>query len=112
MSPLVALPAVIPSPTQSAWYLGPLPIRPYALCILMGILVAVQLSERLSIIFHVLDDICRENEIKARICKPDAADVALLNRPQSFHVAVAGGLSAGIEPHDRAEAEVAQEPKI
>ncbi|HEY6794551.1 MAG TPA: prolipoprotein diacylglyceryl transferase [Kineosporiaceae bacterium] len=37
---------MIPSPTQSVWYLGPLPVRAYALCILMGILVAVQFGER------------------------------------------------------------------
>lgn len=41
-----AVPAVIPSPTQSVWYLGPLPIRAYALCILLGILVAIRLGER------------------------------------------------------------------
>jgi prolipoprotein diacylglyceryl transferase len=38
--------AVIPSPTQGVWYLGPIPIRAYALCILVGILVAVRLGER------------------------------------------------------------------
>jgi prolipoprotein diacylglyceryl transferase len=37
---------MIPSPTQGVWYLGPLPVRAYALCILMGILIAVQLGER------------------------------------------------------------------
>lgn len=38
--------AVIPSPTQSVWYLGPIPVRAYALCILVGILVAIRLGER------------------------------------------------------------------
>ncbi|WP_040160992.1 prolipoprotein diacylglyceryl transferase [Mobilicoccus massiliensis] len=33
--------AAIPSPEQAVWYLGPLPIRAYALCILAGIVVAL-----------------------------------------------------------------------
>ncbi|MDC5695885.1 prolipoprotein diacylglyceryl transferase [Intrasporangium calvum] len=40
------LPAEIPSPTQSVWYLGPVPIRAYAMCILAGIVVAVWLTQR------------------------------------------------------------------
>lgn len=40
------LQASIPSPTQSVWHLGPLPIRAYALCIIAGILVAVWLTAR------------------------------------------------------------------
>ena len=40
------LPSVIPSPTQGVWYLGPLPIRAYALCILLGIVVAAWLGEK------------------------------------------------------------------
>lgn len=31
---------MIPSPTASVWWLGPVPIRAYALCILTGIAVA------------------------------------------------------------------------
>jgi prolipoprotein diacylglyceryl transferase len=38
--------ASIPSPTQSVWHLGPLPIRAYAICIILGILVAVWLTTR------------------------------------------------------------------
>jgi prolipoprotein diacylglyceryl transferase len=38
--------AYIPSPTRSVWHLGPLPIRAYALCIIVGILVAVWLTTR------------------------------------------------------------------
>jgi prolipoprotein diacylglyceryl transferase len=38
--------AAIPSPTQGVWDLGPLPVRAYALCILVGILVAVRLGDR------------------------------------------------------------------
>ncbi|MCU1690715.1 MAG: hypothetical protein JWN20_2643 [Jatrophihabitantaceae bacterium] len=38
--------ASIPSPTQSVWHLGPLPIRAYALCIVLGILVAILITER------------------------------------------------------------------
>ncbi|WP_226346147.1 prolipoprotein diacylglyceryl transferase [Agilicoccus flavus] len=32
--------AAIPSPDQGVWYLGPFPLRAYALCILLGIVVA------------------------------------------------------------------------
>ena len=38
--------ATIPSPTQGVWNLGPLPIRAYALCIVAGIVAAIQLTER------------------------------------------------------------------
>jgi prolipoprotein diacylglyceryl transferase len=38
--------ATIPSPTRSVWHLGPLPIRAYAICIIIGILVAVWLTTR------------------------------------------------------------------
>jgi prolipoprotein diacylglyceryl transferase len=38
--------AVIPSPTQGVWHIGPFPLRAYALCIIAGILVAVWLTER------------------------------------------------------------------
>ncbi|WP_086664826.1 prolipoprotein diacylglyceryl transferase [Lentzea kentuckyensis] len=38
--------AVIPSPTQGVWHLGPVPIRAYAFCIIAGVVVAVWLTER------------------------------------------------------------------
>ena len=38
--------AGIPSPSQGVWYLGPVPIRAYALAILAGIAVAIWLGER------------------------------------------------------------------
>jgi len=38
--------AGIPSPSQGVWYLGPLPIRAYALCILAGIVAAVWIGDR------------------------------------------------------------------
>ncbi|WP_112230576.1 prolipoprotein diacylglyceryl transferase [Lentzea atacamensis] len=38
--------ATIPSPDQGVWYLGPLPIRAYALCIIAGIIVAIWWGER------------------------------------------------------------------
>jgi prolipoprotein diacylglyceryl transferase len=38
--------ASIPSPSQGVWYLGIVPIRAYALCIVLGVIVAVWLSER------------------------------------------------------------------
>jgi prolipoprotein diacylglyceryl transferase len=36
----------IPSPGQGVWHIGPLPVRAYALCIILGVLVAVWLGER------------------------------------------------------------------
>ncbi|WP_334143577.1 prolipoprotein diacylglyceryl transferase [Corynebacterium nuruki] len=33
--------ATIPSPPQGVWHLGPVPLRAYALCILVGIVIAV-----------------------------------------------------------------------
>ncbi|MFD0786526.1 prolipoprotein diacylglyceryl transferase, partial [Micromonospora azadirachtae] len=41
MSPQAAL----PSPTTAVWQLGPLPVRAYALCIIVGILVACLVTE-------------------------------------------------------------------
>jgi prolipoprotein diacylglyceryl transferase len=38
--------AVIPSPTQGVWELGPFPLRAYALCIIAGIVAACWISER------------------------------------------------------------------
>ncbi|MCP2338210.1 prolipoprotein diacylglyceryl transferase [Actinomadura rupiterrae] len=38
--------AFIPSPSQGVWHLGPIPIRAYALMIILGIVVAVWLGER------------------------------------------------------------------
>jgi prolipoprotein diacylglyceryl transferase len=43
---VIAVLAVIPSPTQGVWHLGPVPVRAYALCILVGIVVAAWLGER------------------------------------------------------------------
>jgi prolipoprotein diacylglyceryl transferase len=37
--------AVIPSPTESVWHLGPLPLRAYALCIILGIVAACVVTE-------------------------------------------------------------------
>jgi prolipoprotein diacylglyceryl transferase len=37
--------AEIPSPTQSVWYLGSIPIRAYALCIVLGIVAACAVTE-------------------------------------------------------------------
>ncbi|MCV2394788.1 prolipoprotein diacylglyceryl transferase [Actinotalea sp. M2MS4P-6] len=36
----------IPSPSQSVWYLGPLPIRAYALAIMVGIVAAIIITQR------------------------------------------------------------------
>lgn len=40
------LPLSIPSPSEGVWHLGPLPIRGYALSIILGIVVAVVIAER------------------------------------------------------------------
>src|SRR5918997_4992560 len=39
-------PLLIPSPNDGVWNLGPLPIRGYALCIILGILAAIWIGER------------------------------------------------------------------
>lgn len=36
----------IPSPSQGVWHLGPLPIRAYALGIIIGALVAIWIGEK------------------------------------------------------------------
>ena len=36
----------IPSPSQGVWHVGPFPIRAYAICILIGIVVAIWMGER------------------------------------------------------------------
>jgi prolipoprotein diacylglyceryl transferase len=38
--------ASIPSPDQGVWHLGPFPVRAYALCIIIGIVVCVWMGER------------------------------------------------------------------
>ena len=38
--------AYLPSPARGVWHLGPVPIRAYALCILVGVVVAVLIGER------------------------------------------------------------------
>lgn len=38
--------ASIPSPDRGVWHLGPVPIRAYALCIIVGIVVAIWWGER------------------------------------------------------------------
>ena len=38
--------AYFPSPAQGVWYLGPVPIRAYALCIIAGIIVALMIGDR------------------------------------------------------------------
>mgnify|MGYP001820861289 CR=1 FL=1 len=43
MSPVLAS---IPSPPEGVWYLGPFPLRAYAMAILLGILVGVWLTDR------------------------------------------------------------------
>jgi prolipoprotein diacylglyceryl transferase len=38
--------AYIPSPAQGVWHIGPFPLRAYALCIIIGIVVAIWWGER------------------------------------------------------------------
>ncbi|MFI6956943.1 prolipoprotein diacylglyceryl transferase [Nocardia sp. NPDC050408] len=38
--------AYIPSPSQGVWHIGPFPLRAYALCIILGIVVAIWWGER------------------------------------------------------------------
>ena len=38
--------AYLPSPDRGVWYLGPVPVRAYAVCILLGVLVAVVVGDR------------------------------------------------------------------
>ena len=38
--------AAIPSPSHGVWYLGTIPVRAYALCILLGIVAAVAIGDR------------------------------------------------------------------
>jgi prolipoprotein diacylglyceryl transferase len=37
---------MIPSPPEGVWYLGPVPIRAYTICMMLGIIVAVVIAER------------------------------------------------------------------
>lgn len=46
MSALASVPASIPSPTVGALHLGPIPIRGYAMAILLGIVVAVWIAQK------------------------------------------------------------------
>ena len=36
----------LPSPSEGVWHLGPIPIRAYALCIILGVVAAVWIGER------------------------------------------------------------------
>jgi prolipoprotein diacylglyceryl transferase len=42
----VSVPTYFPSPARGVWHLGPLPIRAYALFIIIGIIVALVISDR------------------------------------------------------------------
>lgn len=45
MSPMLTLMS-IPSPAEGVWHLGPVPLRGYALCIILGIVAAIWIGER------------------------------------------------------------------
>ena len=38
--------AMIPSPSDGVWYLGPIPLRAYALCIIAGIFIAIWVGQK------------------------------------------------------------------
>ncbi|WP_405151588.1 prolipoprotein diacylglyceryl transferase [Sphaerisporangium sp. NBC_01403] len=38
--------ASFPSPSEGVWYLGPIPLRAYAFCIVLGVIAAVWIGER------------------------------------------------------------------
>jgi phosphatidylglycerol---prolipoprotein diacylglyceryl transferase len=42
----LSIPLSIPSPSQGVWHLGPLPIRAYALAIILGVVAAVWVGEK------------------------------------------------------------------
>jgi prolipoprotein diacylglyceryl transferase len=42
----VPVPASLPSPEQGVWFLGPIPVRAYALLIIVGIIVAIWIGNR------------------------------------------------------------------
>lgn len=46
MTSTVELLAYIPSPPQGVWYVGPIALRAYALCIIVGIVVAIMWGDR------------------------------------------------------------------
>ena len=46
ISVTAAMPAGIPSPSSGVWYIGPIPVRAYALCILTGVFVATWWADR------------------------------------------------------------------
>ncbi len=46
LTPLHALHDYIPSPSDGVWRLGPVPVRGYALCIIIGIFAAAVLADR------------------------------------------------------------------
>jgi prolipoprotein diacylglyceryl transferase len=38
--------AFLPSPSRAVWHLGPVPIRAYAICIVLGVLIALLVADR------------------------------------------------------------------
>src|SRR3954471_5248381 len=46
MTSLLLVPGFIPSPSQGVWHLGPLPIRAYALAIILGVVAAIWVGEK------------------------------------------------------------------
>ena len=83
-----ALPAGIPSPSSAVWYLGPIPVRAYALCILTGVFVAVPAGIVGARLYHVVsspDDYFGPNGDLSRI-------------PQTWQggLGIWGGIAGGV----------------
>jgi prolipoprotein diacylglyceryl transferase len=38
--------AILPSPSRSIWHLGPVPVRAYAVCVVLGVVVALAMATR------------------------------------------------------------------
>ncbi len=95
---MTGLLAGIPSPSQGTWYLGPVPVRAYALSILLGIVLAVWLGDR---------------RWRARGGRPgDVADVAVWAVPfgivggRLYHVVTSPG------PYFGADGDLALVPQV
>ena len=38
--------AFLPSPSRAVWHLGPVPVRAYAICVVLGVLIALLVADR------------------------------------------------------------------
>ncbi|CAM2769842.1 prolipoprotein diacylglyceryl transferase [Actinomyces slackii] len=111
--PTALPPASLPSPSTGVWYLGPVPIRAYALCILTGVFVAVWWAgrryERRGGNKEIIQDVAiiavPAGIVGARIyhvlSSPDAyfgpqGDPALIPQIWNGGLGIWGGIAAGV----------------